>query len=182
MNLEKLSKLFEFQKILRDKIIENHKLQNFDLRPNLILGLNTELAELANETRCFKHWSVKPPSDKKIILEEFVDVLHFILEVGLSEYEEYGHISQIRWMIRDLPPIHYGTLTEQFNSLFTEIGILNDVLFENCYSVNSVEDTYNNILRLFEGLGEMLGFTWDEIEQAYVRKNKINHQRQAEGY
>jgi len=182
MNLEKLSKLFESQKILRDKIIKKHNLQNFDLRPNLILGLNTELAELANETRCFKHWSVKPPSEKSVILEEFVDVLHFILEVGLSEFEEHGETYQIRWSIRDLPSIKYDTLTEQFNSMFTEIGILNDVLFENCYSVNSVEDTYNNILRLFEGLGEMLGFTWEQIEEAYMRKNAENHRRQEVGY
>jgi dimeric dUTPase (all-alpha-NTP-PPase superfamily) len=34
----------------------------------------------------------------------------------------------------------------------------------------------------FFGLGEMLGFTWDEIEQAYFAKNKINHVRQETGY
>ena len=34
----------------------------------------------------------------------------------------------------------------------------------------------------FMGLGEMLGFDWDEVEAAYLRKNEINHLRQAEGY
>jgi dimeric dUTPase (all-alpha-NTP-PPase superfamily) len=31
-------------------------------------------------------------------------------------------------------------------------------------------------------LGEMLGFTEEQIEQAYFEKNKINHQRQEVGY
>jgi dimeric dUTPase (all-alpha-NTP-PPase superfamily) len=31
-------------------------------------------------------------------------------------------------------------------------------------------------------LGEFLGFTGEEIEQAYFAKNKINHVRQETGY
>jgi dimeric dUTPase (all-alpha-NTP-PPase superfamily) len=34
----------------------------------------------------------------------------------------------------------------------------------------------------FIELGEHLGFTWDEIEQAYFTKNQINVQRQETGY
>lgn len=29
---------------------------------------------------------------------------------------------------------------------------------------------------------QRLGFTWEQIEQGYLNKNKINHQRQSEGY
>ena len=31
-------------------------------------------------------------------------------------------------------------------------------------------------------LGKLLGFSWEEIEQGYIRKNEINHQRQDNGY
>lgn len=30
--------------------------------------------------------------------------------------------------------------------------------------------------------GEMLGYTWNEVEEAYMQKNAINHQRQDGGY
>lgn len=38
-----------------------------------------EFGELANETRCFKYWSIKPMSDKEVILEEYIDCLFMIL-------------------------------------------------------------------------------------------------------
>ena len=49
-----------------------------------MLALLVEIGELANETRSFKFWSVKPASEKKIILEEFVDGIHFILSLGIE--------------------------------------------------------------------------------------------------
>jgi dimeric dUTPase (all-alpha-NTP-PPase superfamily) len=177
-----LSKLFKMQKVLRERIIEQHDLCEQELLPNLICALNVEIGELANETRCFKHWSIKPPSSKEVILEEYVDVLHFILEVGLSDFEQYEHLYPINYVYSDTSPIKENSLVQQFNSMFTEVGILSDLLFDNCYSANCVEDAYENLFRLFIGLGEMLGFTWLEVEQAYISKNEINHQRQEQGY
>ncbi|MCY8807554.1 dUTP diphosphatase [Bacillus atrophaeus] len=52
-----LQKMFEMQKVLDDRIIEEKGLQGQDLLPNLILALQVELAECANEWRSFKHWS-----------------------------------------------------------------------------------------------------------------------------
>jgi dimeric dUTPase (all-alpha-NTP-PPase superfamily) len=43
------------------------------------LALLTEIGELANETRCFKYWSKKKPSDRDDILEEFADCMLLIL-------------------------------------------------------------------------------------------------------
>lgn len=178
-----LAKLFETQKILRERIIKQHQLDENELLPNLMCALAVEIGELANETRCFKHWSIKPPSPKDVIIEELVDVLHFLLEIGLSNFEEYGEQYQILiFLNHNQETIKYDSLTEQFNSMFTEVGILSDRLFENCYTVNTVEDSYNNLVGLFNGLGEMLGFTWEQIEQAYYDKNRVNHERQDNGY
>ncbi|MED4860112.1 dUTP diphosphatase [Bacillus atrophaeus] len=52
-----LQKMFEMQKVLDDRIIKEKGLQGQDLLPNLILALQVELAECANEWRGFKHWS-----------------------------------------------------------------------------------------------------------------------------
>ncbi len=61
-----------------------------DLQPKKIvkkkkmLALLVEIGELANETRCFKYWSNKPASEREVILEEYVDGLHFILSIGID--------------------------------------------------------------------------------------------------
>lgn len=31
-------------------------------------------------------------------------------------------------------------------------------------------------------LGAMLGFTWEQVVDAYYKKNKIDHERQTNGY
>lgn len=52
-----LQKLFEAQAELDRHIVEKKGLQGVDLLPNLILALQVELGECANEWRGFKHWS-----------------------------------------------------------------------------------------------------------------------------
>ncbi|MCU9590297.1 dUTP diphosphatase [Bacillus velezensis] len=52
-----LQKMFEMQKVLDDRIIKEKGLEGQDLLPDLILALQVELAECANEWRGFKHWS-----------------------------------------------------------------------------------------------------------------------------
>ncbi|GLF91076.1 hypothetical protein Saga11_23350 [Bacillus safensis] len=54
MNLEKM---FEMQKELDERIIREKGLEGQDLLPGLILALQVELAECANEWRGFKFWS-----------------------------------------------------------------------------------------------------------------------------
>ncbi|MCY7919532.1 dUTP diphosphatase [Bacillus vallismortis] len=52
-----LQKMFEMQKELDERIVKEKGLEGQDLLPNLILALQVELAECANEWRGFKHWS-----------------------------------------------------------------------------------------------------------------------------
>ncbi len=72
------------QQALDSHIEEKHQLQNEDLFTRKTLALLVEIGELANETRCFKFWSVKPASEKQVVLEEFVDGIHFILSLGIE--------------------------------------------------------------------------------------------------
>jgi dimeric dUTPase (all-alpha-NTP-PPase superfamily) len=79
-----LEKLFQMQKALDTHIEDKHSLQDEDLFERKVLALLVEIGELANETRSFKFWSVKPSSAKEVILEEFVDGVHFILSLGIE--------------------------------------------------------------------------------------------------
>ena len=47
------------------------------------LELIVEIGELANESKCFKYWTVKKP-DKELVLEEFADTLLMILYMFIT--------------------------------------------------------------------------------------------------
>ena len=105
------------------------------------------------------------------LLEEYVDGLHFILSIGLEV--GYTFSPTTRWQAR--------TTTAQFNDLFHAIATLHESL-ETDWEETEKQENFDNLLSGFIGLGEMLGFTWDQIEQAYISKNEINHARQENGY
>lgn len=156
--------LFRIQKELDEKILEQHNLKGADLIPAKILALQVELGELANETRCFKYWSKKDPSPKRVILEEYVDCLHFILsiglEIGFTNLELSGCESE-------------GEIVKKFHEVISRTSSLcNELSKEN----------YIALFKSFLQLGKDLGYNWEEIEEAYLEKNRVNHQRQAEGY
>ncbi|MGN7286931.1 dUTP diphosphatase [Shouchella rhizosphaerae] len=188
-----------------------------DRLPYLILALQVELGECANEWRGFKFWSenreprtktyvngvdsieadyidcfrcmkefkshsyacpdcgglVNGVKIKNPLLEEYVDCLHFVLSLGVV----FKHKEFTGWKI------NAGTVTEQFNDTFRRVTDLNLMLEvqggqNNC----AYFQVYETLLASFLGLGDRLGFTWEEIEQAYLDKNEINHKRQETGY
>jgi dimeric dUTPase (all-alpha-NTP-PPase superfamily) len=159
-----LYKLFTLQKDLDDKIKKQHNLENKTLLPKKLLALQVELGELANETRCFKYWSIKPSSDRETILAEYVDCLHFILSIGLEK--DYTDIQ--------LDPKHMDSaLTDQFLNLYIDV---------NDFMISSSKDQYITLFENFISLGYSLSFTTEEIEEGYLSKNNVNHERQKSGY
>lgn len=168
-----LPSLFSLQAKLDRKIMESHHLgETEDIVRAKVLALYVELGELANETRCFKYWSVKPPSARQEILEEYVDALHFVLSLGLSLNYQNG-INIENSLLEPDHGLHREEQVKVFTNLFHQVALF------------AQESSLANYQRLFQGLiqlGQALGFSWQEIEQAYLEKNKVNHQRQEEGY
>ena len=201
-----LSKLFEMQRELDARIEREHpRKENEDRLAKKILALLVELGELCNCWRGFKFWShdQKPRRAvyefceycegrgelgfqrevcwyccgegcriiKRPLLEEYVDCLHFILSIGL----EIGFTEEPTGIIREYDVIH------QFNKMFYMVGD-----FYNFYirygKGCGLYDTFDDLFGYFLGLGEMLGFKWEEIEEAYLQKNQENFKRQEEGY
>ena len=193
-----LAKLFEMQKELDDRILTEHPIQEGEDRlAKKILALLVELGELANCWRGFKYWSYnqKPKTEelgecplckgtgdlgtvwaenciecggtgkvvvKNPLLEEYVDGLHFLFSIGLDE--NVGILEEVEIS-------KCADLTSQFLELYNAISNL-------LYDLSE----YPYIFGLYLGLGEMLGFTWKQIEEAYMRKNVVNHHRQENGY
>ncbi len=159
-----LKELFEIQRTLNERILKEHGLDSSNLRNKKFLALLTEIGELANETRCFKYWSKKGPSPKEIILEEYVDCLHFILTIGL----DFGYT--------DVEPdseIERSDLSSHFINLFLSV---NEMVI--CAS----RDSYQVLMEDFISLGVALGFTDEEVTRSYLLKNEENHRRQSTDY
>ncbi|WP_138415404.1 dUTP diphosphatase [Aquibacillus sediminis] len=156
--------LFTMQEKLDTYIETNHNLQASDLVNKKILALLVEVGELANETRCFKFWSHKDASERQVILEEYVDGLHFILSLGLESNFRY-----------DAGPIPSSTedVTTLFNHVFEQI-----IAFKQTIS----KETYHQMFTAYLALGNSLGFDETSVKQAYYEKNKVNHERQDKGY
>jgi dimeric dUTPase (all-alpha-NTP-PPase superfamily) len=152
------------QRELDNYIESNNNLHNTNVFQEKYLALLVELGELANETRCFKFWSTKPPSEKHIILEEYVDGIHFLLSLGNEIGYQYVKT-----------PLAAGemTMTQQFNHIF-----------EQCTRFYREPDrtTYEKMMESYLQLGELLGFSGTDIKEAYHEKNKVNYNRQNQGY
>ncbi|MBG9590070.1 dUTP diphosphatase [Cytobacillus firmus] len=158
--------LFQMQKGLDSHIESNHGLEEADLFDRKILALLVELGELANETRCFKFWSLKPSSPQETVLEEFVDGIHFILSLGI----ECGFDGEKDFTV---PVEKTVSVNGQFLSVYEAIGKFR--------ATRSLTD-YIELIAVYLQLGEMLGFNSSHIEKAYIDKNEVNYKRQAEGY
>lgn len=180
-----LSKLFETQRVLDERIaLEHPPVVGEDRLAKKILALQVELGELANEWRGFKFWSKNQEpclsrsehdffSDDVIreynpLLEEYVDCLHFILSIG-----NYIHCKSFERLHRISLS---NNITKKFNTVFKLVADLEEIF------ILMDSSDYELVFNEFIELGEMLGFAWEQIEQAYYDKNAINHTRQNTGY
>ncbi|CDQ41934.1 dUTP diphosphatase [Virgibacillus salexigens] len=204
----KLNKLFSVQKEYNDQVKKEHSLQNQNLLSQEILALQVKVGQSANEWRGFKFWSedraprteyickvcegseeisretaighpedgydvfevdVNCPlcedveKDKNPLLEEYVDCLSFILSIGLYDP---------RYKRADITPRKMDSVLDQFIYIGNKIGDF------ACYRTRG---NYQQLINYFLGLGRMLQFTDDQIEEAYLCKfDTKNHKSNAE--
>ncbi|GAB4075019.1 dUTP diphosphatase [Barrientosiimonas marina] len=158
------SALYTMQEHLDTYIEAQHNLSDRDLFREKYLALLVELGELANETRCFKFWSTKPKNEQSVILEEYVDGIHFILSLGL----EKGY----RFDAREVEPANTN-VTGQFTLVYSDCV---------AFYQEPGEAAYKQLFVRFIQLGKLLGFDETAVMTAYLKKNDINYERQNQGY
>jgi len=163
INFEIIRKM---QAELDQRILEIHELNEVDTFERRVIALLVELGELANETRCFKYWSNKLPSERNVILEEYVDGIHFLVSLGNTLKVEYTD-EMFKHHVNDLD------INKLFIELYSEIAELSRNIKVTHFSL-----VFNNYLNL----GYALGFTIEDIYEGYFKKNKINHKRQESNY
>ncbi len=157
-----LEKIFEIQVGLNNKIKTTQNLTSEDTNIKSHLCILIELMELCNETRCFNYWSKKTRGSDDAVLEEFADVLCFLLTDIINE-----PIKEIE-LDENICSEDNLKLTRRFlklSFLFTKLNI---------YDLS----TYYTFLKEFFELGFALGYNWDQIYNAYLKKVEKNYKIQ----
>ena len=98
------------------------------------------------------------------LLEEYVDCLHFILSIGSATVPDTSKAE------RFIYPKKMSDILDQL--MWTNKKIVD--MYED-YRDKKIPSTgyhFNHVFSAIWGLGEMLGFTWEQIEQAYYRRSK----------
>lgn len=160
-----LAKLFDMQKELDDRIaLEHLPTEKEDRLNKKIIAFLVEVSEMLNEKRTiFKFWSKKQDDNDKALIE-FADGLHFLLSIGLELGKRLDYSSPYI--------LDYDFIDAQILEVYRSASDINRFSY----------DQYERVFELYLGLGEMLGFSWEQIEEAYLAKNKVNHMRQDNGY
>lgn len=172
----KLENLFNIQRILDERIEMEHPPEDGEDRfQKKILALQVELAETANEWHGFKFWSnnqkpnlIQYDHEGTLcypLLEEFVDVLYFILSIGIDHYNE--HIESY-----DYQPVKRAeveTIEERLSYLMSDANALHNSYNYICYVNNFIE------------LGQAFGFTREQMTDAYMSRYSVNEAKQDSG-
>lgn len=202
-----LQKLFEAQAELDAFIEQQHPTQEGENRlEKKVLALLVELGECCNEWRGFKFWSNDQGGVKHIakcescngkgfqdvtpcvgghstefcvfcdgtglsdLLTEYVDCLHFILSIGNDLQFDYEEFLKRQF-----------AMDEDVNRLFIDVTIYTGKIIHH-YGTIFARYFLCATLHYFLKIGRKIGFTEEQIEEAYWKKYEINKQRQRDGY
>lgn len=163
-----LTSLIKKQKMLDKDILEHHpSISYYELLTKLKLALIVELGEFANTTRCFKFWSNKTMMEKSVVLDEYADIVHFLLSLtyrmgidslSLEISKQTQHSDLTEMILR---------CSKLFNDL--DVTALNEISLVRCWQ--------QLLMIAFK-----LNFRKDDIVNSYNKKHEINYKRQRENY
>lgn len=159
-----LKPLINEQAKLDAHIQSQHQVTYANTRDKRILALLVEIGEMINETKTFKFWSKKPSAEKPIILDEYADGLHFLLSLSIEV--------QSQKMNYEIQPLQV-TLTQATILVFQHVSELS-----KHWHVKHLESAFQAYLNLIP----LLGFTADDVVQAYFKKLGVNYTRQQNAY
>lgn len=162
-----LTNIYAAQKALDTEIFKNLP-NGYD--PESYYGLEdrnfafqTEVMEFANELEFFKYWKKTRSKTRARKLSEFVDCIHFAVSIAITR----GYSKLIDGIVYDT---YYKSmpLVELFNIIRKR-------------DIDSMQ-SYKLVMTILLSIAEKIGFTEQEIYDAYMDKNKENHERQVNNY
>ena len=163
---EQLKEMFTMQMALNKNIL--NEFGELSMTPGkLQMAITDELGELTHELKGNWCWwkKTQKPVDRKRVLEELVDVYHFVMTWELRYGPVAGDIKGILEYYKD-----------NIDEYETDISLLE--LHKLICIVIFRENKLMNLLVL----SRRLHFSFEEIYEEYLNKNKINYERLENGY
>ena len=152
-----IKKMLEAQKELDAALFQKGGLKEYPIE-QIKTAYRVELGEALQEWKSFKYWKKnKGIIDINKLLEELSDCLHFALSLE-NEIKNYN----------------YKEVTEEEFKYCDKYDLYE--VIDRCFTI------YGSALCDTIALGLKLGFTLDQLEKAYYKKNKINWDRVANNY
>jgi len=149
----KLSELFKMQEKFINNVSKIDTAHEQDVKYGKILALQVKIAEIANETKCFKRCKSKNNFNKDILLKKYTDCLYIMISIGFNNNfipeEIFCKTSTF-------------DLTAQFENLYIDI---------NDFVVCSSLDHYITLFEDFISLGNSLNFDEIEIINSCINNN-----------
>lgn len=140
----------------------------FQMQRTLNKSILDEFGELTHELKGDWCWWKKSqvPVNRKRVLEELVDVYHFVMT------SEMMHSYLSNKDIIDIILIKYECSINHFNEPEKE---------RLDYLIGDISAGYDKLAVLLQ-LTKCLQFSFDDVYQEYLNKNKINYERLKNGY
>lgn len=168
-DIELIKEMLQMQTKLDEAIMKEYGLNEID-EAELNMAILDEVGELTHELKGNWCWwkKTQPKVDRKKVLGELVDVWHFVLSYtnkfndGVSMFDT-------------------GVVClNQDYQLYSSKMDFDKRAFTNMLSM-LIESWFDRLVVLIV-ITEHLGFTIEQVYEAYCGKNKINYQRLKEGY
>ncbi|WCR32916.1 dUTPase [Bacillus phage BC-5] len=150
---------------VNDKYIKEGKNKDFkDTIGKRKVAFKVELCELANEIGFFKYWKESHVINKDRVLDEWADCLAFLNSIVVTQNYE-RHINEY---------LQYCVLESSM-----DVNYHFDRLMKNkLYDLTDYEYAYIELYKM----GSTLGFSFGELNVAYLNKSEENIRRAKEGY
>lgn len=171
--IEQLKELAQLQKEYDEAVLKQKGIEKYPT-DNMRVALFVELGELMNEFPTkFKRWKSTAKDSRYKGLEEYVDALHFQLSLANFARLKFASSCWYDFYAMEYYPDIDMYLHVEFGNFYTFSDILQYCVGE-CFNIKG-------IISLFM-IGNILGFTWDEIYEAYKKNNAVNWERLKTGY
>ena len=158
-------KLYERNKILDSEFMNKYINVDKKLHKKNCLELIVELGELANESRCFKYWSMKK-ADRNMVLEEYADCLLMVLY--MFNYYRIDNIYKLD-----------NEYSEDILFVFNDLIRMCTRFMDN---IDIDEKYLMNVFNYLLHLGSLLEFSNSEIIDACYNKIIKNEKRLNSNY
>ena len=149
--------MLEAQKELDAALFQKGGLKEYPAR-QIETAYRVELGEALQEWKSFKYWKKnKGIIDINKLLEELADCLHFALSLE-----------------NEIKNCVFKKVTEEEFKCYDKYDLYK--IIDKCFNI------YRSVLYDTIALGLCLGFTLEQLEEVYYKKNKINWDRIANNY